>query len=69
MHLNKIFADLEGRYLIIILHLNFSVIVATDNFFVVPPSRLLGLGQLSPQYPEIRKVLKKSQKIVKKNKK
>ena len=52
-----------------IICLDFSVIVDTDNFFVVPPSRLVGLGQLSAQYPEMKKVFKKSQNIdkVKKN--
>ena len=36
--------------------------MATDNFFVVPPPRLLGLGQLSAQYSEMRKIEKKHQK-------
>ena len=46
--------------------------MATDNFFVVPPStsRLLRLGQLSAQYPEMRKVeIKKHQKKKKLSKK
>ena len=47
--------------------------MATDNFFVVPPPRLLGLCQLSAQYSEMRKDDKKNiktktvQKIIKTN--